>query len=670
MELKKLRGITEKRIADLGKLGIFSVEDLIGHFPRSYLDLTKQTLLKDCYHNDVVLTSAKVVGLPQSFYYGKRNKYVKAYIEQEGQIFSVVWFNNPYVEKQLKIGADYLFYGRVQNKYGSSSMTNPSYELLEKNYRLKGIVPVYTSAGGLQQRSIRALINSALRIAKPESAIPEFLIRKYGLMPLGAAYEKVHNPSSIKDMQNASERIAAEEYFSLVSAFKFIKGSREQVRINRYDCTAKKLHEFSERFGFEFTAGQKKAVNEIYADMNSPLTMNRLLQGDVGSGKTAVALCAMYVALSSGYQVAMLAPTEVLAKQNYAIIKKFLPEYETVLLTGSLTAKEKRGVKEDVKSGKAKVVVGTHAVIVSDVEFKNLNLCVCDEQHRFGVSQRNSLVEKGGIPDVLVMSATPIPRTISLIFYGDLDISTIPDKPKARAEIVTGIVPERKYGDMLDFVKGECEAGRQAYFICPLIEGDEEASSMSATELYDELSQKLPDLRLKLLHGKMKDKEKEAVMNSFKAGEADVLVSTTVIEVGIDVPNATVMVIYNAERFGLSQLHQLRGRVGRSDKKSYCFLLVGTDNEKSIERLKILKDNSDGFTISEYDYNLRGSGDFLGVRQSGKFFGDLGALQYPTSVIFFAKQLSDEAFLRGENMDLLKKIALEKYEKLKDVTLN
>ena len=670
MELKKLRGITEKRIADLGKLGIFSVEDLIGHFPRGYLDLTKQTLLKDCYHNDVVLTAAKVVGIPQSFYYGKRNKYVKAYIEQDGQIFSVIWFNNPYVEKQLKVGAEYLFYGRVQNKYGSCSMTNPSYELLEKNYRLKGIVPVYAVKGALMQRSIRASINSALKVARPESAIPDFLIRKYGLMPLDLAYAKVHNPSSMSDMRNASERIAAEEYFSLVSAFKFIKGSREQVRVNRYDCPAKKLNEFSSRFGFEFTAGQKKAVNEIFADMNSPTTMNRLLQGDVGSGKTAVALCAMYVALSSGYQAAMLAPTEVLAKQNYAIIKKFLPEYEAVLLTGSLTAKEKRGVKEDIKSGKARVVVGTHAVIVSDVEFKNLNLCVCDEQHRFGVSQRNSLVEKGGVPDVLVMSATPIPRTISLIFYGDLDISTIPDKPKARVEIVTGIVPERKYDDMLDFVKSECEAGRQAYFICPLIEGDEEASFMSVNELYDELTEKLPSLRLKLLHGKMKDKEKEAVMNSFKDGEADILVSTTVIEVGIDVPNATVMVIYNAERFGLSQLHQLRGRVGRSDKKSYCFLLVGTDNEKSMERLKILKDNSDGFTISEYDYNLRGSGDFLGVRQSGKFLGELGALQYPTSVIFFAKQMSDEAFLRGENMDLLKKIALEKYEKLKDVTLN
>ncbi|MBQ9480601.1 MAG: ATP-dependent DNA helicase RecG [Clostridia bacterium] len=670
MELQKLRGMTDKKISDLNKLGIFSVEDLARHFPRSYLDLTKQTPLKDCYHNDIVLTAAKVVGVPQSFYYGKRNKYAKVYIEQEGQVFTIVWFNNPYVEKQLKTDTEYLFYGRVQNKYGQCSLINPSYEQLEKNYRLKGIVPVYTVKGSIAQRSMKAMIAAALKYAMPRSAIPEPLVRKYALMPLERAYYQVHYPSSVKEMQLASERIALEEYFTLVSAFKFIKGSREQVRLRRYDCPAKELPAFSQRFGFEFTQGQKKAVNEIFADMNSPSTMNRLLQGDVGSGKTAVALCAMYIALKSGYQAAMLAPTEVLAKQNYNIIKKYLPEFDAVFLSGSVTAKEKREIKGRIRSGEAKVVVGTHAVLVDDVEFCNLNLCVCDEQHRFGVSQRNSLVEKGSVPDVLVMSATPIPRTLSLIFYGDLDISTISDKPKARAEIVTGIVPERKYEDMLGFIKKECSAGRQAYFICPLIEGDDEGSVMSATELYEELSEKLSGLKISLLHGKIKDKDKEAIMNSFKNGEADILVSTTVIEVGIDVPNATVMVIYNAERFGLSQLHQLRGRVGRSDLKSYCFLLVGTDNDKSMERLKILKDNSDGFKISEYDYNLRGSGDFMGVRQSGKFFGDLGALQYPMSVVFFAKQLSDETFLRGENLSLLRDIAMEKYEKLKDVTLN
>ena len=670
MELQKLRGMTDKKISDLSKLGITSVEDLARHFPRGYIDLTKQTPLKDCYHNDVVLTAAKVVGIPQSFHYGKRNKYVKAYIEQEGQIFNVVWFNNPYVEKQLKTDTDYFFYGRVQNRYGQCSLINPSYEQIEKNYRLKGIVPVYSVRGSIAQRSMKALIAAALKYADIKSAIPEALALKYALMPIYKAYYQVHFPSSVKEMRIASERIAIEEYFTLVSAFKFIKGSREQVRLKRYDCTAKELFAFTGRFGFEFTQGQKKAVNEIYSDMNSPTIMNRLLQGDVGSGKTAVALSAMYIALKSGYQVALLAPTEVLAKQNFNLVKKYLAEFDAVFLSGSVTAKEKREIKERIKTGEAKITVGTHAVLVEDVEFFNLNLCVCDEQHRFGVSQRNSLVEKGAVPDVLVMSATPIPRTLSLIFYGDLDISTIPDKPKARAEIVTGIVPEHKYEDMLGFIRGECAAGRQAYFICPLIDGDDEGSVMSATELYEDLSKRLKGLKILLLHGKLKDREKEAVMTSFKNGEADLLVSTTVIEVGVDVPNATVMVIYNAERFGLSQLHQLRGRVGRSDLKSYCFLLVGTDNEKSTERLKILKNNSDGFKISEYDYNLRGSGDFMGVRQSGKFFGDLGALQYPMSVVFFAKQLSDETFIRGDNLSLLRSIALEKYEKLKDVTLN
>lgn len=670
MLLTELRGITEKRIKELEKLGINSVEDLARHFPRNYLDLTKQTLLRDCYHNDVVLTCAKVVGIPQSYYYGKRNKYVKVYIEQAGQMFSVIWFNNPFVEKQLKCDVEYLFYGRVQNKYGQCSLVNPSYELLEKNYRLKGIVPVYTVKGSLQQRSIKALISCALKKLPLESVIPDFLIQKYALMPLSRAYYQVHYPSSMMEMRNASERIALEEYFILTSAFKFIKGSREQVRINRYSCVSKNLVKFTERFGFEFTQGQKNAVNEIFADMNSPSTMNRLLQGDVGSGKTAVALCAMYIALSSGYQVAMIAPTEVLARQNYNLVKKFLPEFDAVFLAGSVTAKEKKEIKQKISSGESKIIVGTHAVLVDNVSFNNLGLCVCDEQHRFGVSQRNSLVEKGNIPDVLVMSATPIPRTLSLIVYGDLDISTITDKPKARTEITTGIVPERKYDDMIEFIQKECNNGRQAYFICPLIEGDDEGSIMSATELHEELSHKMKGLKISLLHGKIKDKEKERIMTEFKNKETDVIVSTTVIEVGIDVPNATVMVIYNAERFGLSQLHQLRGRVGRSDLKSYCFLLVGTDNEKSIERLKILKDNSDGFKISEFDYSLRGSGDFMGTRQSGKFIGDLGSLQYPTSIIFFAKKLSDETFLSGENLSLLKTLAMKKYDKLKDVTMN
>lgn len=670
MELSELRGMTEKKIKEFQKNGINSVEDLARSFPRDYLDLTKQTPLSDCYHNDVVLTSAKVTGIPQSSYYGKRNKYVKVYIEQDGAIYTAVWFNNPYVENGLKSGEEYFFYGRVQNKYGQCSLINPSYELVDKNYRLKGIVPVYPIKGNIAQRSMKANVALALKKLDIKSAIPEYFIRMYGLMPLQLAYYQVHFPTCMQDVAIASERIAIEEYFLLVSAFKYIKGDRGQVRINKYSCKPDEIGAFSKRFGFDFTDGQKKAVNEIYSDMNSPVVMNRLLQGDVGSGKTAVALCSIYIALKSGYQAAMLAPTEVLAEQNYKILKRIFPEYNVVLLTGSLTAKEKRIVKDEIARGKANIIAGTHAVITDDVVFYNLSLCVCDEQHRFGVAQRNALVEKSVAPDVLVMSATPIPRTLSLIFYGDLDISSITDKPKARAEISTGIVTERKYDDMLRFIDNECVAGHRAYFICPLIEGDEEGSLMSAKELYEELQKKLPSRKIALLHGKIKDKEKQQIMLDFKEGGSEILVSTTVIEVGIDVPEASVMAIYNAERFGLSQLHQLRGRVGRSNIKSYCFLLTSTDNPKSLERLKILRDNSDGFKISEYDYDLRGSGDFFGIRQSGRFVGTLGCLKYPSSAIFLAKKISDQTFSLGASTEGLKSIALEKYEKLKDVTLN
>ena len=339
-------------------------------------------------------------------------------------------------------------------------------------------------------------------------------------------------------------------------------------------------------------------------------------------------------------------------------------------MSGGLTEKEKRIVKERIANGEYDVVVGTHALLENDVEFNDLALCVCDEQQRFGVAQRNSLVEKGKSSDVLIMSATPIPRTLSLVFYGDLDISTIPDKPSKRQTIVTGIVPKDRYDEMLKFVLSEIESGRQAYFVCPKIQGDDEGSVISVTEIFDELSKKMPAVKFALLHGKMKDQEKTAVMNDFKNGLINAVVSTTVIEVGIDVPNATVMVIFGADRFGLSQLHQLRGRVGRSELKSYCFLLSDNENEKTVERLKTLKDNSDGFAIAEADFDERGGGDFMGTRQSGKFLSDLGGLKYTSSSIFLAKKLADDAINSGRFSAELKKVALEKYNSLKDVTLN
>ena len=670
MELGKIKYVSEKRVQEFNKLGVYDTADLMRYFPRAYLDLRSRQLLKYAYHNDVVLTAGKILSIPVTRYY-RRGGMVKVVCEQEGYIFSVIWFNQSYVASKLKVGEEYLFYGRVRTETGETHLVNPTFELCDKAFRLKGIVPQYTVKGSLTQKIVRDAARLAVDIEKPKSIIPFELQVKYELSDLYSAYREVHNPKGFEEQKKAASRIAVEEYFALISAFKFIKGGREQVRINKYDCSAKELLEFiAKRFPFEFTDGQKKAVNEIFADMSSEKVMNRLMQGDVGSGKTAVGMCALFIAVKSGYQTVMLAPTEVLARQNFNAVKKAFPDYNVGLITGSMTAKEKREIKYAVENGFINVLVGTHAVLEDDVSFKKLSLCICDEQQRFGVAQRSSLLSKGVTPDVLVMSATPIPRTLSLIFYGDLDITTISDKPKMRVDIQTNIVPTEKYNDMLKFISREIEQGRQAYFVCPKIDGDEEGSIMSATELYEDLSQRMTGIKVGLLHGKMKDKEKNSVMQDFKDKKIDFLVSTTVIEVGVDVPDASVMVIYNAERFGLSQLHQLRGRVGRSDIKSYCFLLTKVTGGVGLERLIILKDNSDGFKISEYDYKLRGSGDFMGEKQSGKLMNDLGSLNYGTESIFLAKKISDEFFEMGKSLDAVKEVAIRKYQKLKDITLN
>ncbi len=668
MKLVELRSVGEKREKDFQKLGINDVEDLVRFYPRAYLDLTERASLKTAYHNDMVLVAC-AVNRVQPVLYGNKRKMVKAFCAQDGFPFTVVWFNQPYVAKQLKAG-EYLFYGRVQNKFGQVSLVNPTFEPLDKNYRLKGIVPVYSLKGSLSQKVVRAAVKEGLSKVDLSSAIPWQLQKKFNLPPLEKSYFEVHNPTSENAKIEASERIALEEYFALISAFKIIKGGKEEARVHNYTVQAKEVKEFSARFGFEFTDGQKQAVNEIFENLYAPTKMNRLLQGDVGSGKTAVALCGIFMAVKSGFTAAYLSPTEVLASQNYALLKKYFPDYEVGYLAGGMTAKEKREMKERLKKGEIDILCGTHAILEDNVEIPRLSFIVCDEQHRFGVAQRNALAEKGQGTDMLVMSATPIPRTLSLIFYGDLDITTIADKPKARQEIATSIIPESKYDDMLDYVRRETENGKQAYFVCSKIDDDEEGAVMSVSELYEELKLRLPTVRFALLHGRMKDKEKTEIMQAFKAGEYDCLVSTTVIEVGVDVPNATIMIIYNAERFGLSQLHQLRGRVGRGAEKSYCFLLMGSDGETARERLLTLKNNTDGFKIAEKDLEMRGSGDFFGTRQSGKMLTDIKNLRYSTSVIFFAKKLSDTAFEMGLMDEKVRLVAMKKYESLKDVVLN
>ncbi len=668
MKLSELRAIGEKREKDFQKLGVNEVADLVRLYPRAYLDLTERSSLRNAYHNDILLVACEVTRV-MPVNYGNKRKMVKAFCNQDGFPFTVVWFNQPYVAGQLKAG-EYLFYGRVQNKFGQVSLVNPTFEPLEQNYRLKGIVPVYSLKGNLSQKLVRAAVKEALQKTELSTVIPWQLTKSFHLPDLTKAYYEIHNPTSQEAKDNAAERIALEEYFTLISAFKIIKGGKEEARAHNYAVSAKEVKEFAGRFGFAFTAGQKRAVNEIFENLHSPTRMNRLLQGDVGSGKTAVALCGIFMAVKSGFAAAYLSPTEVLAAQNYALLQRYFPEYKVGYLAGSLTAKQKREMKLRLQQGELDILCGTHAILQGDVEIPRLSFIVCDEQHRFGVAQRNALAEKGAGTDMLVMSATPIPRTLSLIFYGDLDVTTIPDKPAARQEVATSIIPEHKYDDMLEYVRKEAEGGKQAYFVCAKIEDDEEGSVMSVTELLEELKGRLPTLRFGLLHGKMKEKEKGEVMAAFKEGKYDCLVSTTVIEVGVDVPNATMMIIYNAERFGLSQLHQLRGRVGRGAEKSYCFLLMGAESETAKERLLTLKGTADGFKIAEKDLEMRGSGDFFGTRQSGKMLTDVKNLRYSTAVIFEAKKLSDDAFALGLVDERLRTAALRKYQSLKDVVLN
>ena len=670
MELKYIKGLSEKRISELNKIGIDSTEDLIRHFPRNYLDLTHIMPLKYSIACEYCFTKARLVSAPRVFSSSRNLRCVKAVCEQDGEVFDVIWFNQPYVASKLVPDNEYFFYGRVQKKFGQVSMMNPTFELVEKNDRLKGILPVYSVTPSIFQRTMQSIILDALKKTDIKSRIPDMLLRKYELSSLTQSYYAVHNPQSFSQKDDASDRIATEEYFMLISAFKLIKGDKMQVRVNHYALTAAKLKDFSLRFGFEFTDGQKKAVNEIFSDMNSPHVMNRLLQGDVGCGKTAVALCAMYNAASSGFQVAFLAPTEVLAEQNYKLVQKYLPEFRVAYLSGSLSVKEKNTTKKAIAAGQYDIIVGTHAILQKNVEFYNLALCICDEQHRFGVAQRSSLLSKGNSPDLLVMSATPIPRTLSLIFYGDLDITTITDKPESRAVVGTNIVPQVKYDGMYGFISNEIQKGNKIYFVAPKIEDDPEGEIMSVTRLYEQLIERLPQAKIALLNGKMKDDEKREIMHCFKNGDCNVLVSTTVIEVGIDVPNATVMVICDADRFGLSQLHQLRGRVGRSDLQSYCFLLTSTDNPDSIERLKTLCGSSDGFKIAEADFKMRGGGDILGTRQSGRQSSFLGALKYSPQALFLAKKISDECFERNLFDDELRCEAVKKYDDLCNISLN
>lgn len=615
--IKYLKGVGEKRAAMLGKLGVHTLGDLLTLYPRAYEDWSSVIPIAGAPLGENVCIRAFVGSRCREHRIRKGMTLYKTEISDGESLLEVTFFNNKYAAERLEAGKEYLFFGKVAGKGYFRSMVSPEFAEFDGG---TGLRPIYPQTAGLNSRAIEKLVRRALEeCGDIEDPIPENIRSAYCLMGLRDALENIHAPQSADMLSEARRRLIFEELFLLELGLMRLKSKNRKgtaIAMER-DYTA----DFIAALPFELTGAQRRAVAQGAEDMSRSVPMNRLLQGDVGSGKTAVGAALIYNCAMNGCQSALMAPTEVLAMQHYKTLTKFFEntDISVALLTGSTPAAEKRRIKAGFKSGEISLVIGTHALIQKDVEFNSLALAITDEQHRFGVNQRSTLSAKGGSPHTLVMSATPIPRTLALIIYGDLDLSVLDEVPKGRQKIETYLVGselrERAYG----YVKKHLCDGLQGYIVCPLVEEGEEVSELTAAEgLYKELADGFfKGFRLGLLHGKMKPADKKAVMDSFACGETQLLVSTTVIEVGIDVPNSVIMVIENAERFGLSQLHQLRGRIGRGSHRSTCILISDAKDEKTQKRLTILTSTSDGFKIADEDLKLRGPGDFFGSRQHG-----------------------------------------------------
>ncbi len=636
-----LKGVGDARAKTLSKQGIYSVGDLLRNYPRAYEDWNNVEPLRQAQTGINICVRAVVAERPQVIRRNGGKFLVKTVIADGTDYISVTFFNNKYVKDQLIEDEEYLFYGKITlDKYGARTMLSPRFE---KSLEKQRIRPVYKATSALSSKTIEKLTETALREIKGnlKEIIPDYLIKKYRLMEFEKTLNAVHFPESEEELTLAKRRLIFEELLLLQLGLL----TEKNMGTNRSSSPIKTdfSQEFFSTLPFEPTNAQKRAVSEATEDMRKCKPMNRLLQGDVGSGKTAVAAALMYTAVKNGFQSALMAPTEVLATQHFKTLKAFFgDDIKIELLTGSVTAKNKRIIREKLENGECNIVVGTHAIIQNDVIFNNLGLVITDEQHRFGVGQRASLSGKGNNPHTLVMSATPIPRTLAMMIYGDLDISVLDELPKGRQPVKTYCVPTSYHERIYKFIRKNIANGRQAYIVCPLVE-ESESDLIPATEYYDYLKGTyFSDCTLGLLHGQMKPKEKEAVMNRFYSGEINLLISTVVIEVGVDVPNATVMAIENAERFGLSQLHQLRGRIGRGKNESTCILLSDAQNEEAQERFKIMCKTSDGFEIAKKDLEMRGPGDFFGSRQHGLPDMRIANLMTDTRILYEAQKSAKE----------------------------
>lgn len=614
-DIRFLKGVGEKRAELLRKKGIDTVGALLRFYPRAYLDWQNVTPISECHEGENVCVRAEITSPVKTANIRRGMTLYKFSAADDSGVIEVTLFNRKYLAENLREGRSYLFYGKLG--YGITLRQMSSPEIMPAEYM--GIEPVYAATEGLSSKTIEKIMKNALVYTDSmQDAIPDGIRQKNGLCDFKTALKSIHFPLERQALESAKRRLVFEELFVLQTGLLFLKRRRRALA----GCTVKKnlLEEFKMTLSFKLTGAQERVINECLSDMMSPRPMNRLIQGDVGSGKTAVAAALMYISAGNGFQSALMAPTELLAEQHFKTLCKITENsgIKCALLTGSLTKKQKDGVKAGLKSGEIKVAVGTHALLTDDVEFESLGLVVTDEQHRFGVGQRGRLSSKGNNPHTLVMSATPIPRTLGLIIYGDLDISIIDEYPAGRQKIATYCVDSSYNARVYNYIKKFIAEGRQAYIVCPLVDENEALGIKSASEYYEELSEnQFKDYTLGLLHGKMKPKDKESVMRRFAAGEIQLLISTTVIEVGIDVPNAALMVIENAERFGLSQLHQLRGRIGRGEYSSACILISDVKSGDTKRRLDVIKNNTDGFKIADEDLKLRGPGDFLGSRQHG-----------------------------------------------------
>ena len=616
-DIKSLTGVGEKRAKDFEKKGIRTVEELLYFFPRGYEDRNEVKNIEDCAVGDTVCIKGTVMAPVREVRIRKNMTIYSMIVCDESGAMSVMWYNNRFVKNQFKTDDVYMFFGKVSGKGGKKEMQNPVFEKPDKNKYTGRIVPIYPLSGALTQKIVQTAMESAVKcMGELREYLPHDIRERFNISEINFSMRNIHFPENFDNYRIARRRFVFEELFILQLALLLRRGNnKKSIREPFFDVSCVK--EFEDSLPFELTGAQRRVISEICTDFLKNTAMNRLIQGDVGSGKTAVAAAAMYVSSKNGYQSAIMAPTEILANQHFETFGNFFEGtgIRVCLLTGN--TKKKKELYEKIAAGEFDVIVGTHALIQKDVEYKNLGLVIADEQHRFGVKQRASLADKGENPHVIIMSATPIPRTLAFILYGDLDISVIDELPPGRKPVATYAVGDNMRKRAYAFMQKNVAAGMQCYVVCPLIEETESVDLKNASDLKDNLQKAFPDITFGLIHGKMKAKEKDEVMRRFVDGEIRVLVSTTVIEVGVNVPSGNMMIIENAERFGLSQLHQLRGRVGRGADQAYCIMICRAVNEVTKKRMETMCMSNDGFYISEQDLKLRGPGDFFGTRQHG-----------------------------------------------------